>query len=195
MGTLAGALALFGAMSFHGYGDTSGSPRLTSSRVGEPSIIASLGGRKFDRNRVSLKVVKSQFLLQLRYRGHVIKTYPVVLGTDPIHNKLREGDGCTPEGEFRIVEIRAPHKWSKFMLINYPTRESRRRFSAAKRDGIIPADSTVGGAVGIHGVPTGFDSAIRNRQNWTAGCISLTTRDIDEVSSVCRPGTPVTIVH
>ena len=148
-----------------------------------------------DRRLVSLKVEKSRFLLTVLYRGRAVKSYPIVLGTDPVHDKQCEGDGCTPEGRFTIVQIRSPHKWSKFMLLSYPTPASRRRFQAARRRGRLRAKAMIGGAVGIHGVPKGFDSAIDAKQNWTAGCVSLKTADIMEIASMCRRGTPVQIVH
>lgn len=157
------------------------------------SITALLGGKKADRSQVMLRVEKSKFLLTLFYRGRALKSYPVVLGRDPVHDKLCEGDGCTPEGQFKVVEIRLPHRWSKFLLLNYPTAASRKHFSEAVRSGRLPRTAGIGGTIGIHGVPKGCDSAIDVRQNWTAGCISLKTRDINEIAGVCRRGTPVKI--
>jgi murein L,D-transpeptidase YafK len=142
-----------------------------------------------------LKIEKSRFLLTVLYRGKPLKSYPVVLGANPVDDKLREGDNCTPEGEFKIVEVRSPHKWSRFMLLNYPTSASRTRFLTAQKRGDLPAGATIGSAIGIHGVPKGFDSAIDARENWTAGCIALKTADINEIYSVCRRGTAVRIVH
>jgi lipoprotein-anchoring transpeptidase ErfK/SrfK len=81
------------------------------------------------------------------------------------------------------------------MLLNYPTSVSWQRFRSAKREGIIPQTATIGGAVGIHGVPDHADYAIDQCQNWTAGCISLKTHDIEELASVCQKGTHVHIVH
>jgi murein L,D-transpeptidase YafK len=150
---------------------------------------------RIDRSHVSLRIVKSKLALTLLVSGRPLKTYPVVLGRNPVDDKRFEGDGCTPEGEFRIVEMRSPHRWSRFMLLSYPNAASRRRFQAAQRAGRLPAGATIGGAIGIHGVPAGFDRAIDAHQNWTAGCISLKTADIDEIYSLCRIGTPVRIVH
>ena len=154
-----------------------------------------IGRKSLDRKLVRLKLEKSKFVLTVLYGGRPLKSYPVVLGADPVHNKLCEGDGCTPEGDFKIVQIRSPHKWSRFLLLSYPTAASRTRFLAARRAGRLTARAAIGGMIGIHGVPRGYDSAIDAHQNWTAGCIALKTRDIIEIAGVCTRGTPVKIVH
>jgi murein L,D-transpeptidase YafK len=51
----------------------------------------------------------------------IIKQYPVVLGGNPVDDKLLQGDLCTPEGNF-LIHAKYPHKsWEKFIWINYPT--------------------------------------------------------------------------
>jgi len=174
-------------------------PQAIQSNAGllnyDKPISALLNTRRFDRTQIQLRVEKTRFVLTVDYRGRPLKSYPIVLGTDPVNPKLREDDGCTPEGDFKIVEIRSPHKWGKFMLLSYPTAESHRRFEEAKAASKLPLHATIGGAIGIHGVPKGCDSAIDAHQNWTLGCISLKTADIAEVYSICRRGTPVHILH
>jgi murein L,D-transpeptidase YafK len=124
-----------------------------------------------------------------------VKSYPVVFGANPVDDKHREGDRCTPEGRFKI-DARYPHRlWNKFMLLSYPTAESWRKFKEAKRSGKLRASATIGGNVGIHGVPEGRDDAIDSRTNWTLGCISLKNADVDELYSVVRKGTAVEITH
>ena len=66
-----------------------------------------------------------------------MKTYAVVFGGNPIDDKLQEGDSCTPEGDFYIIN-KYPHKnWSKFIWINYPTKDLWRKHEKAKAKGII----------------------------------------------------------
>lgn len=154
-----------------------------------------LKGESVDRRRVGLKIEKSRYLLTLLYRGKPLKAYPVVFGRNPVDDKRCEGDACTPEGTFHLAEVRPHRLWSKFMLLDYPTAASRQKFRVAKEKGEIPANATIGGAVGIHGVPDQADRAIEARRNWTLGCISLKTADIDELYSVCQKGTRVEIVH
>jgi murein L,D-transpeptidase YafK len=152
-------------------------------------------GRSYDRKQISLRVEKSRYRLSVIYRGKAVKTYPVVFGRNPIDDKLREGDGRTPEGTFHVQELRAHRYWRRFLWLDYPTADSWRKHRAAKRAGTIRQDATIGGEIGIHGVPNGADDAIERRQNWTLGCISLRNADIEEVYAVCRRGTAVTIVH
>lgn len=117
-----------------------------------------------------------------------------MFGTNPIDDKLMEGDRCTPEGIFNI-KSKYPHKsWSKFIWIDYPTKESWAKHNEAIEKGFIPRDSKIGGEVGIHGVPANCDYAIDNRQNWTWGCISLKNKDINEIYDVVNSGTIVRIV-
>ena len=141
-------------------------------------LIDSLKLRTADLN---ILILKKTYLLEVRKDTTVIKCYPVVFGFEPLNDKLRQGDGCTPEGIFHM-RAKYPHaSWSKFIWINYPTDDSWRKHNQAKRDGTIPANAQIGGEVGIHGVPEGYDYAIDQRQNWTLGCISLKTKDINEI--------------
>jgi lipoprotein-anchoring transpeptidase ErfK/SrfK len=156
--------------------------------------IAGLLPRGFDRDKISLLVEKSQYRLTLYYARKPIKSYPVVFGPDPVSDKRREGDGATPEGVFRIRNLYPHQSWSKFMWVNYPTQDSWRKFEAAKAAGQIPADATIGGEIGIHGVPNNENSRIERRLNWTAGCVSLTNPDIDELYSVSSKEMTVEII-
>ena len=137
---------------------------------------------------------KSDLTLQVMADTAVIKTYPVVLGGNPVDDKRREGDQCTPEGEFQLRNLYPHNKWSKFLWVNYPTDESRKKHDAAKADGQIPSDATIGGEIGIHGVPSGCDHWIDTMEHWTLGCISLKNAHIDEIYAVAQKGTRVVIV-
>ena len=148
-----------------------------------------------DTRQTSIVIEKSKYRLTLKYKGKLLKSYPVVFGGNPVDDKRREGDRCTPEGKFKI-EARYPHRlWNKFMLLNYPTAESWRKFNEAKRSGKMRSTATIGGSVGIHGVPERHDDAIDARNNWTLGCISLKNSDVDELYGAVRVGTPIEISH
>lgn len=67
------------------------------------------------------------------------------------------------------------------MWIDYPNADSWKKHNAAKQQGKIPKDAKIGGEVGIHGVPDGYDFAIDVKQNWTLGCISLKNKDVIEL--------------
>lgn len=151
--------------------------------------------RNPDLSQISLRIEKSAYRLTVFYRGKSVKTYPVVFGPNPVDDKIREGDHCTPEGEFKLIGHREHKWWSRFLWVGYPTEASRKRFRAAKAAGKLSKSATIGGQIGIHGVPEGHDDWIDKRINWTAGCISLKTADILELYRFTRVGTPVTIVH
>jgi lipoprotein-anchoring transpeptidase ErfK/SrfK len=46
---------------------------------------------------------------------------------------------------------------------------------------LIPQDAKIGGEIGIHGVPEGFDKLIDLKFNWTLGCVSLKNKDVDDI--------------
>ena len=68
------------------------------------------------------------------------------------------------------------------------------KHTRAKQTGEIPWNSTIGGEAGIHGVPKLGEWLIDDRNNWTWGCLSLKTKDIDELYDVVNIGTIVEIV-
>lgn len=163
-------------------------------RLNLDKSLSSLLPAHYDQSRISLLVEKGRYRLTVYYGGTALKSYPVVLGPNPVSDKRREGDGATPEGIFHIRNLYPHAKWSKFMWVDYPTAESWQRFAAAKAAGEIPADATIGGEIGIHGVPAHDDALIDRRVNWTAGCVSLKRADIDELYQVSRKGMLVEIV-
>jgi murein L,D-transpeptidase YafK len=122
-----------------------------------------------------------------------IKSYPVVLGGNPVDDKLMQGDQCTPEGTF-FVRAAYPHeKWDFFVWINYPTEDSWAKHRRAKAEGRIPTNASIGGEIGIHGVPVGADYLIDQKQHWPLGCISLKGDDIRELFPYLGVGRKVVI--
>jgi murein L,D-transpeptidase YafK len=155
--------------------------------------LADLLPQHYDRGKVSILIEKSRYRLTVYYNQTPIKSYPVVFG-DPQGDKRREGDRKTPEGILQIQD-KYPHStWSKFLWLNYPNAQSECKHNRAKQQGEIPANSQIGGEVGIHGVPIGKDAKIDQRINWTLGCPSLKTLDINELYDAVQVGTVVEIV-
>ncbi len=153
-------------------------------------LLDSLG---ISANEIHLKIDKSDYILSFMADTIIVKQYPVVFGGNPLDDKLRQGDQCTPEGNF-LVRTKYPHRsWEKFIWINYPTEESWIKHRQAKRDGIIEESDGIGGEIGIHGVPSGTNTMIDQRINWTLGCISLKNKDINEFYPYILDGTPVFI--
>ncbi len=156
------------------------------------TIIDSLG---LSNKYVWVYVDKSDYKLTVFIDSQEIKTYNMVLGFNPVDDKKREGDGCTPEGTFELIDLYPHAKWSKFMWIGYPNAESWWKFEANKEAGLVSDTYGIGGEIGIHGVPEGMDHLIDDGNNWTLGCISLKNKDVDELYSVVKKGTKIVIEH
>ena len=147
----------------------------------------------FDQGQIYLHIDKSDFVLTVMADTIILKQYPFVLGGNPVEDKLRQGDLCTPEGKF-LVKAKYPHKsWDKFIWIDYPNENSWKKHRQAKQEGIIEDYDKIGGEIGIHGVPKGTDEIINLGMNWTLGCISLKNKDINDFYPMISNGTVVII--
>jgi murein L,D-transpeptidase YafK len=148
-----------------------------------------------NKDSISILIEKSKYKLTILYNDKRIKSYPVVFGSNPVDDKLRQGDSCTPEGIFKVRAF-YPHKsWSKFIWIDYPTDNSWKNHNIAKSNGTISQNSSIGGEIGIHGVPAGYDNMIDEKYNWTLGCISLKNVDVNEIYTLIKIGTKIEIRH
>jgi len=148
-----------------------------------------------NEDSISILIEKSDYKLTILYNNKRIKSYPVVFGSNPIDDKLRQGDCCTPEGLYKVRD-HYPHKsWSKFIWIDYPTAASWEKHNSAKANGVISQNSSIGGEIGIHGVPCGCDNLIDEKYNWTLGCISLKNVDVNEIYIIIKNGTEIEIRH
>lgn len=156
--------------------------------------ILDLVSQPINKSQTAIRIEKSNYQLIILYQNSPIKSYPIVLGSNPVGDKLREGDLKTPEGIFKIRDLYPHARWSKFIWLDYPNQESWDKHLAAKRTGKIKPSDTIGGEIGIHGVPNNSDSLIDRQSNWTWGCISLKNKDVDEIYSVLQTGTTVEIV-
>ena len=117
-----------------------------------------------------------------------LKDYHIALGFSPIGPKEREGDGRTPEGIYSIDFHKPDSSFHRALHVSYPSAQDSARAAQA---GVSP-----GGDVMIHGMPNGLGAlgaAYRSR-DWTAGCIALTDREIDEIYSSVDDGTPIEIL-
>ena len=146
-----------------------------------------LDSLKVDPQDVWFLVLKSERVFKVMTDSTELRRYTCVLGAHPVGDKRMEGDKRTPEGTFTFRSKRRPHQWHVFIHIDYPNAESRRRFAARKKSGEIPADASIGGEVGIHGVPEGMDQWITSEQDWTFGCIALKNADVDEIYPYITP--------
>lgn len=129
-------------------------------------------------------VSKTNRALALMNGDTTLKTYRINLGFVPQGTKVTYGDGRTPEGQY-YIDRRNPR--SEFYLslgISYPNAADVAR---ARALGV-----QAGGDIFIHGGPT--NPAMRNKKDWTAGCIAVTDVEMEEIWSLVPTGTPITIL-
>ena len=173
------------------FSDLADSNNYKNLSVSISHLVDSLNIKKED---LRILIDKSDYKLSILANSSIIKEYPVVFGTNPIDDKLMEGDRSTPEGHFRIRDF-YPHKsWSKFIWIDYPTKDSWKKHNKAKSENRIPNDVTIGGEIGIHGVPKGKSKLIEGKVNWTWGCISLTNKNVEELYKIVYKNMKIEIV-
>ena len=149
---------------------------------------------------VTLLIDKSDRTLTVKLGDVEVRTYGVSLGFDPIGDKVKSGDGRTPEGEFYVGYTAPPRgtRYYRSIHIPHPSIEragiglaegliSQKEFDhitrAHKRCGIPPQKTKLGGYVLIHGGGGGAGYS-----DWTLGCVALTDSEIREVHSVVEPG-------
>ena len=131
-----------------------------------------------------LRVYKSERLLVLDGTKRVLRTYPIGLGFAPEGHKQFEGDGRTPEGSY-VIDRRNPESLFHLSIgISYPNEAD---IAFARAQGRSP-----GGDIFIHGGPRpGIDPT--DKRDWTAGCISVTDREIEDIYAMVKDGTPIEI--
>lgn len=175
---------------------------ISCKRIGDPiigdqnqkSLTDILQDRHLKKEELSILIDKSDYTLTVKTNDDIIKVFPIVLGTNPVDDKLMEGDRSTPEGNFKVLDFYPHASWSKFIWIDYPTQTSWIKHITAKNEQQIPQDATIGGEIGIHGVPAGKDDLISQKINWTYGCISLTTDNINELYAVIYKDMTIVII-
>ena len=159
----------------------------------EASLQAIIADSKTNINSIYFFIDKSDYRLTVMSQKSKLKSFPVVFGRNTKDDKLMQGDGCTPEGWYKIKAVYPHKKWSKFMWIDFPNAQSQKKFNQAVARGVITAATNIGGDIGIHGVPEGMDDMIAKQFNWTLGCISLSNKDVNELYAVAKVGTRVFI--
>lgn len=126
--------------------------------------------------------------LTLWLAGYPVREYRIALGRNPVGDKLRIGDGRTPEGLYFIDGRRADSEFYRALHISYPNEADERSARAA---GV-----RAGGEIMIHGLPedAGWMGAEHARWDWTEGCVAVSNAEIDEIWRVVADGTPIEIV-
>lgn len=132
-------------------------------------------------------VLKSKRELLLMNGGRVLKTYRISLGRNPVGAKTRRGDGRTPEGRYTIDTKNGYSRFHLALHVSYPNSTDWARASSTGAD--------PGGNIMIHGLPNGHGPRWETKQftDWTAGCIAVSDRDIEEIWQAVTGGTPIEI--
>lgn len=112
----------------------------------------------------------------------VLRSYDIELGFAPAGHKQIEGDGRTPEGAYRIDRRNPNSEYHLSLGISYPNELD---VAFAEAAGYEP-----GGDIFIHG----WSDVRRPGDDWTAGCIAVKDREIEEIYSMVRDGTLINIL-
>ena len=157
-----------------------------------------------------LLIKQSEQRLLVQKDGEVIRSFHVALGSGGSKGKLQAGDRKTPKGQYHIMQVRDSDRFHLFIQLDYPS--VRDAINALKAERISKADyrkildahifgqlppqnTTLGGAIGIHGigVETKDKLEIHQLANWTQGCIALRNTEVEQLSRYVVKGTPVII--
>ena len=127
--------------------------------------------------------------LHVYTNGERVASYDAELGAKGLRQKMHAGDQATPEGRYRVVDVRGTGRtrYYKALLLDYPNADDRARYAHSKRTGQIPQRAGIGSLIEIHGEGG-------QGRDWTDGCVALANGDMDRVFAKARLGTPVTIV-
>jgi murein L,D-transpeptidase YafK len=143
---------------------------------------ASTKFRSYDGPPVTgILVNKGTRRLYLLGGNTALRAFDIDLGSNPVGPKRMEGDGRTPEGAY-LIDRRNPN--SEYYLsigISYPNAQD---LALAEAMGVPP-----GGDIFIHGTPR----EKRRSADWTAGCIAVSNREIEDIYAMVQDGTPIFI--
>ncbi len=146
---------------------------------------------------------KKERILLVCDNGKIIYSCRISLGQDPNGPKMREGDGKTPEGTYRICSKNPRSKYRLSMGISYPSskdaqialetglidEETASMIAAQdKPGGRTPWDTPMGGWIMLHG-----EHPDHRAGDWTAGCIAVSNTDIDKLYEMLMVNDEITI--
>lgn len=154
--------------------------------LGMTALAGCSSGTKFKVYRgpevTSIVVNKSARKMYLLHGEKVLRDFDVDMGFAPSGPKRVEGDGKTPEGTYRIDRRNPQSSFYLSLGISYPNAADRAR---AKALGQKP-----GGDIFIHGQPNHTKA---NGADWTAGCIAVKNREMEDIYAMVKVGTVITI--
>jgi murein L,D-transpeptidase YafK len=152
-----------------------------------------------------LKVWKRERKLFEMKDDVIVRSFRIALGgNNPVGNKVKRGDGATPEGRYFIAELdgapEAKRYGARSMRLSYPSVSDARRglrdhlidkaayiaiVRAARAGEIPPQHTALGGSIRIHGGGSAKD--------WTLGCIALDDPDVTSLYEAVYKGMRVDV--
>lgn len=187
---------------------TSSSTRVAAAPAAAPAQTAAPAEQETVNQRpLKLPLVNPRIVVRKAARrltlfsgGEAVRVYTVVLGFAPEGDKVRQGDGRTPEGTFYVCVKNDKSNFYLSLGLTYPDAEDAARglgdglitrrqhdriVRAAARKARPPWDTALGGEIFIHGGGASSD--------WTVGCVALDNAHIKELFDSVPMGTPVRI--
>lgn len=150
--------------------------------------LTACGSSKFKTYRgpavTKIEVHKSARMMYLLHHDKILKKYQIGLGANPVGHKQFEGDSRTPEGVYYIDRKNPNSRFHLSVGMSYPNEQDR---SFAHAQGKSP-----GGDIFIHGQAGQQDNRGRGR-DWTDGCIAVTDKEMEEIYSMIKIGTPIVV--
>lgn len=129
-----------------------------------------------------IAVYKNDRRMVLYHNHEVLARHRIDLGFAPRGHKQFEGDGRTPEGRYLIDRRNPDSSFHLSLGISYPNADD---IAAARAAGKSP-----GGDIFIHGK---VRPGQKRGTDWTAGCISVTNREIEKIYAMVNDGTVIDI--
>lgn len=128
-----------------------------------------------------IEVHKSSRQMFLFHHGEILDQFDIELGFAPEGHKTTEGDGRTPEGRYTIDRRNPNSEYYLSIGISYPNPDD---IAQARARGV-----SAGGDIFIHGTTRPF----RGQDDWTAGCIAVSNRDMRRIYAMVQDGTTIDI--
>ena len=156
--------------------------------------------KTYDGPAVTLiEVHKAERKMYMLHDNQVVKTSDISLGGNPIGHKQFEGDMKTPEGVYFISKKNPNSSFHLSLQVSYP--------NAADRANAAAMGKPPGGDIFIHGGPRkntaqpkpkfSLPTLLKAKEkpvDWTAGCIAVTDREIEDIYAMINTRTPIRIL-
>jgi lipoprotein-anchoring transpeptidase ErfK/SrfK len=129
-------------------------------------------GKKIDLVLVSKKTRRTYAMVG----STVVYSYKATFGKGYSNGpKVQEGDNRTPEGIYSLTSKNYDSKFHSALRVSYPNSYDR---SFASDLGV-----SAGGDIMLHGSPNWMGGIGMMGSNWTAGCVAMKNKDIDQLMS------------